>query len=46
MVQVEPNLSLTLKHVSRCGAVLPCEALVRASCDAVCPRNCDKDVEL
>lgn len=29
MVQVEPNLLLTLQHVSRCGAVLSCEALVR-----------------
>jgi hypothetical protein len=29
MVQVEPDLTLTLKHVSRCGATLPTEALVR-----------------
>lgn len=28
MVQVEPNLQLTLKHASRCGAVLSCETLV------------------
>ncbi|KAI8462338.1 MAG: radial spoke protein 9 [Monoraphidium minutum] len=27
MVQVEPSLQLTLKHVSRCGAALSCEAL-------------------
>lgn len=30
MVQTEPSLLLTLKHVSRCGAVLSNEALVRA----------------
>ncbi|KIY96856.1 radial spoke protein 9 [Monoraphidium neglectum] len=27
MVQTEPNLLLTLKHVARCGAVLSCEAV-------------------
>lgn len=29
MVQMEPSLLLTLKHSSRCGGTLSCEALVR-----------------
>ena len=36
MVQVEPNLLLTLKYASRCGGTLSCEALVRARAVAGC----------